>query len=195
MMRTLTRIVLFLLALALLAGLACVGSTFVAIPWLSGFTAQVMQDMPWTKLAFAIVVLVFFVATLAFVLFAVLFPRRRNFYTLKQGENQLEVSRGSIESGVGLSLQGIPEIKRYHAEVRGNPRPGKLKIAIQAEARDVAGFAALAGEIENRVKTDMENSLTIKPSHIKVKITPYKMEAAHGRQTGFAHPHSAPRVV
>lgn len=189
-MNLLVKILLLLLSLVLLAGLACVGSVLAYIPWLSSFTANMLKTVPWFWLALTAVVLAFFVGVVAFVLFVVLFPQQRNFYVLHQSQNKLEISRTCIESGAGISLQSIPEIRRYHVQVKGNPRPKKLKLAIQAEVRETGNFTTLAHQIESTIKTDMQNSLGISPTHIKTRITPYCAQPAQHN-----HTRNTPRVL
>lgn len=190
-MKKLFRVLLFLLALVLLAGLAGVLSTIYTIPWLTGFTHQMMNAYPWLSLALAIVLMVYIVLTVAFIIFVCVAPSKKNIYTIHKNMGRLEITRQSIESAAGITLQNIPAVKRYAVHVKGNPTPGKVKLAIQVETKDAETLASLGEEIQTRVAQDLENSLAIKPEHVKVRIEPYTIQ-----QRDSAHNHkSIPRVV
>lgn len=170
-MKILGRVLLFILALILLAGLLCVLSTFTAIPWVTDFVAGLMKSHAWLPVAFGIVVLVCMAAAVLALVLLVSVPTRRRLYILKRSPGQIEITARSIESAVTHALGEVPGIKRCHVRLKGNPRPQKIRLHIAVEPREPGEpFAALGEAIQREVKDRLEHSLLISPKSIRVRI-------------------------
>lgn len=191
-MKIFIRIVGVILALALLAGLVAIFGLLFRVPWLTGFVYQTFLAYPYLFVALAVVLAVFALATLAFIVFAIAKPTKKNIYTLPNDAGRLEITRQSIESGVGITLQGIPEVKRYAVQIKGQPKPGKVKVVAHVETYGNEDFAALGQEIQGRIARDLANSLQMEPGGVSVRINKQKMQEQGSRQERKS---TIPRVI
>lgn len=177
-----------LVALALLAALVLAAATLIHIPWLSNLAVQMTGAFAWAPLALAIALFITAFAALAFFIGILAWPSGKKVYTIPTQNGKLEISRQSIESGACITLQGFHEVKRYSVYAKGRPSPHKLKLDVNADIKADADLADLAKRIQTSVSQDMENSLGIKPGHVKVKINlydPAKMDNKQMRKTGI----------
>lgn len=190
-MKVLLRIVLFLLALCLLAGLLAILSVFTAIPWVSGFVQGLLAAWPWLPLALAVVLLFCMAATVLGLVLILSVPSKRRLLVLGRENGNIEITRQSVESTAGASLDEIPELKRYHVQAKGDMRPGRLKLEVQAEPRGgLVDMAQLAAGIQQRLAADLAGCLAMDPKHIHVRIQPI-----HQQQEGRRQHSKVPRVV
>lgn len=188
-MKLFFRILLGILALALLAGLVGLLSLYTALPWVSAFTAGLLRQLPWLPLAFSVVLLVCIAACLLAIVLLFSVPGGRRTLVLGRDMGRIEVSSHSIESVVGASLASVHEVKRYHVHLGGDPRPHRLKVYIQAEPRDSsAPLAELGRQVQQQVQQDLAACLSIELRAVTVKLQPLPQ--------GQATRHSkVPRVV
>lgn len=192
-MKILGRVILFILALILLAGLLCVLSTFVAIPWLSDYVAGLMKSYSWLPLVLGIFVLFCMAAAVLALILLVSVPTKRRLYILKRAPGQIEITNRSIESTTAHIIGEIPGVKRSQVRLKGNPGPHKIKIHVDVEPRDATAPLAQLGEtIQNNVREGLENSLAISPKAIKVKI--HETEYQKGTN-GHRGKSKVPRVI
>lgn len=192
-MRIFIRVVLFILAFILLLGLACVLSTFTAIPWLTDFVAGLVKGYGWLPTVFAAFVLFCMAATVLALVLLVSLPTRRHLYVLRRSAGQIEITTRSIESAAGQILAGVPGVKRSHVRIKGNPRPHKIRLYAEVEPRDpTQPFAALGEAIQLAVKEGLENSLAISPQSIRVRIRQGEYQKDTDGRRGSA---KVPRVI
>lgn len=191
-MKILLRILLFLLVLCLLAGLVAALALLVPIPWLSGVVQQWAGALPWLPVAVG-VVLIFFAALCVLGLILTLsVPAKRKQFILPREMGTIEVTRQSIESAAAGTLEGIPEVKRYHVQARGDLRPGKVKLAAEIEPRNGrTDLVALGQQVQQRLARELADSLEIDPRHIRVTIKPVQ----HQSGEAAARHSRVPRVV
>lgn len=192
-MKILGRILLFILVLALLAGLLMTLSWFVAIPWVSDFTVQMTRGYFWMPLALGIVVLFFMAVCVLALVLLVSVPTKRNLYLIKRDAGNIEITKHSIENAVGGTLESMRDVKRYHVRLKGNPKPHKLRVKLQVEPRDnTVHLGQLGADVQQRVQDELAQSLAIEPGRISVKIQSVQYQQQEGRQHGHSR---VPRVV
>lgn len=176
-MKAVLRVLLFLITLVLLVGVAAILSLLVRIPWLSRFTVQSVLAYPWLTLAFAIVLAIFILATLVALVLIVAMPSKSGIYTLHRDMGKLEITRQSIESGAGITLDSFAEVKRYDVKALGDLSPGKVKLDIIAETKGTTNFETLGQQIQTRVAADLASSLGMEPGNVQVRMRPYTPHA------------------
>ncbi|MGD9559635.1 MAG: alkaline shock response membrane anchor protein AmaP [Oscillospiraceae bacterium] len=190
-MKVFVRIVGFLLVLALLAGLVAMLSVFTDIPWLSAFVQGLIVRWPWLNLAFSIVLLCCITAGVLALILIVSVPSKHKLFVVGRDAGKIEITRQSIESAAGASLGGIREVKRYHVQAKGDMRPGKLKLDVQAEPRDGSvNLDAMGRAVQQKLAADLADCLAMDPRHIKVRVQPVHPSAEARRQHA-----RVPRVV
>lgn len=192
-MKIFIRVVLFVLAFILLLGLACALSTFTAIPWLTDFVAGLVSSYSWLPALLAAFILFCMAATVLALVLLVSVPTKRHLYILRRSAGQIEITTRSIESAAAQMLAEVPGVKRSHVRIKGNPRPHKVKLFIEVEPRDPAqSLSALGEDIQVKVRQGLENSLTISPASIKVRIR----QADYQKNADGRRGHSkVPRVI
>lgn len=192
-MKILLRVLLLGLVLALLCGLVAMLGTLVAVPWLTGFIQSARAAYPWLDLALAIVLLFFMAACVLAVVLLLSVPSKRRVFVVHRAMGDIEISKQSIEGVADACLRDVAGVKRASAHVKGDPRPGRLKIRVQAQPRDGGvPLAALGDEIQTRLRQALSGSLAIEPKHIHVKLQPVHPAGQTGRSHGHAR---VPRVV
>lgn len=189
-MRVLGRIVLFLLVLTLLAGLAGVLGTLVTVPWLSGAVQQAHTAAPWLPTALAAVVLVFAALCVLALVMLLTVPTRNRFFIVNRSMGDIEITKQSIESVATGTLAGITGLKRFCVQVRGNPKPGKIRLQVDAEPADGVSLAALGDEVQTQLSEAMRSSLAVDPKHVRVRVAP--VQPGHAMDSRHA---KVPRVV
>lgn len=188
-MRILGRIVLFLLVLALLAGLLAVVGILTPVPWLSAMVQRAYQAMPWLTMALAGVVLLFAaLCVLALVLLATV-PTRRRYFVVKRELGDIEITKQSIESAASAALSGLSGLKRFHVQVKGSPGPHRVHLDVDAEPAEGESLAAMGDEVQTSLAETLRCSLAVDPKRVRVRVVPVPpghVEGGHAR---------VPRVV
>lgn len=190
-MKIIVRAILFVLVLCLLAGLAGVLSLITPIPWLSDFVAGLTSRYTWLPMVLAAIVLLYAAASVLALVLIVSVPTKRKLFILNRDGGKIEITRQSIESEANAALGTMRELKRYHVEAKGDLRPGKLRLAVQAEPRDPnTNLAQLGDAVQAHLAKVMGECLAIAPKHVKVRIQP--VAPSHENR----HHHAkVPRVV
>lgn len=189
-MRILGRIILFLLVLALLAGLLAVLGVLVPVPWLTETVQRVYQMWPFVITAMAVTVLVFAALCVLALILLITVPTRRKYFIVSRSMGDIEITKQSIESVAGATLSRIDGVKRYNAQVKGNPKPGSIRIDVDIEPADGISLAALGDEVQTQLAEAMRSSLAVDPKHVKVRVTP--VQPGHAENSRQAR---VPRVV
>lgn len=189
-MKVVLRVILFIVGLGLLCGLAGALALITTVPWLSDFVSRLTGTYTWLPMVFAIVLLFFMaVSVLGLVLVVSVHPKK-NLFVLNRDGGKIEITRQSVESEANKALEAVPELKRYHVHTRGDMRPGKLKLEVQAEPRDrQTDLARLGQTVQQHLSQVLAECLAIRPEHVKVRIQPVSTQETH-------HHHAkVPRVV
>lgn len=187
-MRIAGRLVLFLLVLVLLAGLLAVLGILAPVPWLSDVVQRGYQAIPWLTTALAAVVLVFAALCVLALILLLSLPTRPKYFILGRSMGDIEITKQSIESVACTTLSGMDGLKRFHVQVKGNPKPGHIRLDVDAEPKDGVSLAALGDEVQTGLAEAMRSSLAVDPKHVRVRVTPVPQ--------GSAQAHArVPRVV
>ena len=119
-MKALIRVLTFLVALCVLAGLVMLLAIVTRLPWLVTITSPFFNMYPWMPTALAAVVLFLMAATLFGIVLIFSVPAGRGSYVVQRPIGKIEISTHCIESAAMHTLSGIAGVKRYHAHVRNN---------------------------------------------------------------------------
>lgn len=190
-MKIFVRVVLFVLVLCLIAGLAGVLSLITPIPWLSDFVTGLTSRFTWLPLVLGAVVLLFAAISVLALVLIVSVPTKRKLFILNRDGGKIEITRQSIESEANAALGAMRELKRYHVAAKGDLRPGKLRLEVQAEPRDPnINLPRLGDAVQTQLAKVMGDCLAIEAKHVKVRIQ--AIEPSHESR----HRHAkVPRVV
>ncbi len=173
-MKVFLRILMFLVVLVLLAGLAAVLSVFVAVPWLSAFVAQLQTAYSWLSLAFAVVLLVLGAACVLALVLLISVPIQQPVYVVPRNMGNIEITRQSIESAAGHALTDVEDIKQYTVQLKGNPLPEKIRLAVHVEPRTAAvDMVQLGDQVQAAVRENLKKYLEVDPTFVNVKIQLY----------------------
>lgn len=188
-MKTLIRVLTFLVALCVLAGLVLLLALVTQLPWMVRFASLFFRMYPWLPTALAAVILLLMAATLFAIVMVFSIPAGRGRYTIKRQIGKIEISKHCIESAVTHTLSGIEGLKSYRAHVVGKPSPGQVKLRLQIEPHAGVDMSALSETIQHSVQSGLAENLGVEAGHIRVDMRACLPETP---ETHYAH---VPRVI